>query len=306
MHDANLQDLRVFVAVAQTGGFRAAATALGMAPGSVSETLRRIEQQLGVRLIERTTRSMALTQAGERLYQQSLPAISMLQQALGDVREQEDVVSGTLRLTAPRSSGAFFLDELIAQFSLQHPEVQVEVLYNDQKVDLVQSGVDAAIRSQTLLEKDTHATAIGPELNMALVAAPAYIRSRGEPHSPEAVTQHDGICFAFDLAFDRARQLAPWRFLDQQQQGVLVTPKPRIVVNDLLSLLHYAQAGLGLAYVYRKPAQPLIDSGKLLDLLPNQVPNLPQYSINYLSKRHMPQRLRAFIDFAKASVGHPR
>jgi len=288
-----LNDMAVFVEVARSGGFRAAAAALNIGAGSVSEAIRRFEDRLGLRLFERSTRSIALTSAGETLYRRSLPAMNELENALRDLDDFNEGVSGTLRLSAPRSAGPFFLDGLIAEYSDRYPGVAVELIYDDRKVDLVTARIDAAIRSRNLLEQDTHAVPIGPELRMIVVGSPRYLQKRGTPATPFELIDHDGICFAFDSA-DR---LAPWTFKDESGD-YSVTPKPRVIANDLNSMLRFAEAGLGLAYVYALPAQALIRQNRLISILDGETPTLPRYTINYVSKRHMPARLRAFIDLA--------
>lgn len=298
MKDPNLNDITVFVEVARANGFRAAAENLNLAAGSVSEAIQRLEGRLGVRVIERTTRKISLTSAGEKLYTQAMPALAELADALREAGDDQEKISGTLRLSAPRSSSAFFLDEVISEFAAAHPHVGIEVLYDDSKVDLVTSGIDAAIRAQTLLEKETYAAEIGPELNMVLVASPDYLQRNGVPEKPADVTGHDGICFAFS----RADQLAPWSFVEGKKRTYEVMPRPRIIANDLPSMITFAKSGLGMAYVYRKPAEPLIASGELVSLLEKHVPALPRYTINYLTKRHMPARLRAFINLAKSAT----
>ncbi len=294
MKDANLNDVGVFVEVARANGFRAAAANLNLGVGSVSETIRRLEERLGVRLIERTTRKISLTAAGETLFQRSLPALKDLANALDEVGEEQQVISGTLRLSAPRSSSPFFLDDAISQYSVAYPAVNIEVMYDDNKVDLVTSGIDAAIRSKTLLQSGTYSMEVGPKLEMALVASPAYLQASGTPKKPSDLTTYDGIRFGFG----RADRLAPWSF-KEGKRSYLVTPKPRMIVNDLVSMINFAKAGLGLAYIYRKPVESLIDSGELVTLFDKSVPPLPRYTINYLTKRHMPARLNAFIDLIK-------
>ncbi len=294
MKDANLNDVGVFVEVARANGFRAAAANLNLGVGSVSETIRRLEERLGVRLIERTTRKISLTAAGETLFQRSLPALKDLANALDEVGEEQQVISGTLRLSAPRSSSPFFLDDAISRYSVAYPSVNIEVMYDDNKVDLVTSGIDAAIRSKTLLQSGTYSMEVGPKLEMALVASPAYLQANGTPKKPSDLTAYDGIRFGFN----RADRLAPWSFIEGKR-SYLVTPKPRMIVNDLVSMINFAKAGLGLAYIYRKPVESLIDSGELVTLFDKSVPPLPHYTINYLTKRHMPARLKAFIDFIK-------
>lgn len=298
MQRNQLSDVSIFVEVARQNGFRAAAESLKLQAASVSEAIQRFEERLGVRLFERSTRSVALTPIGERLYERSLPAINDLEAAFSDLDEHRDSVSGTLRLSAPYSAGAFFLDDLVACFAAAYPEVSVELIYNDQKVDLIASRVDAAIRSNTLLEAETHAVPLGPTLRMALVASEGYLARKGIPEKPKDILHHEGICFAFG-GKDR---LAPWMF-EGPDGAYSVMPRPRMVVNDLRSLLSYASRGLGLAYVYAEVAEPFLAEGTLVEVMQGQVPALPRYSLNYRSKKLMTRRLRAFIDMAKQVSG---
>ncbi|MBG6172530.1 DNA-binding transcriptional LysR family regulator [Labrenzia sp. EL_208] len=291
----NFGEIRVFVEVARRGGFRAAAAHLHQAPASVSEAIQRFEDRLGVRLFERSTRSVALTPIGEQFYERSLPAVTDLERALAALDEQKDQVSGTLRLSAPYSAGPFFLDDLVVRFAETYPSVQIEVIFDDKKVDLVTSGIDAAIRSNTMMAPDTHAVPVGPELNMTIVASRAYLDDRGTPKHPHDVLEHDTICYAFG----RGDRLAPWGFSGPDGSFVM-QPKPRMVANDMRSLLNYAAQGLGLALVYKDIAKPFVEKHDLIEVLGMHLAPLPRYSINYQSKKHMPRRLRAFIDLAKA------
>ncbi|WP_372571214.1 LysR family transcriptional regulator [Ruegeria jejuensis] len=288
-------EIRVFVEVARRGGFRAAAEHLQQAPASVSEAIQRFEDRLGVRLFERSTRSVALTPIGEQLFARSFPAVTDIEGALSALDEEKDQVSGTLRLSAPYSAGPFFLDDLLAKFAAAYPAVQVEVIYDDTKIDLLTSGIDAAIRSQTMMAPDTHAVPVGPELNMTIIAARSYVKNRGMPKHPRDVLDHDAICYAFG----HGNRLAPWGFKGPDGAFV-IEPQPRLVANDMRSLLHYASHGLGLAYIYREIAAPYIANHELVEVLGEHLASLPRYSINYQSKRHMTRRLRAFIDLAKA------
>ena len=292
-------DIKVFVEVARRGGFRAAAEHLQQAPASVSEAIQRFEERLGVRLFERSTRSVVLTAIGEQFYARSLPAVTELEGAVSDLDAQKDEVAGTLRLSAPYSAGPFFLDELIARYAAAYPAVDVELIYDDQKVDLLTSGIDAAIRSNMLLEPDTHAVSVGPELKMSIVAARSYLEKKGTPKTPRDILQHDTICYAFG----RSGQLAPWSF--NGPDGVFVIqPEPRLVANDMRSLLHYAARGLGLAYAYAEIAAPYVANEDMIEVLAKDLSPFPRYSINYRSKKHMTRRLRAFVDMAKG-VSHP-
>lgn len=287
-------DIRIFVEVARRGGFRAAAGHLHLSPASVSEAIQRFEDRLGVRLFERSTRAVALTPIGERFFERSLPAVTDLEGAINDLHDQKGQVTGTLRLSAPYSAGPFFLDDLVARFAAAYPEVSIEVIYDDRKVDLLTSGVDAVIRSNTLLEPNTYAFPLSPELTMAIVASSDYLEKKGAPEDPQDIPHHDAICYAFGPG----GQLAPWGFMGSDGPYT-VQPTPRMIANDMRSLILYAQRGLGLAYIYREVAAPYIEKGDLIESLASHLSPLPRYSLNYRSKRHMTSRLRAFVDMAK-------
>ena len=294
MKRSELNDVAIFVAVAQANGFRAAADNLKLGAGSVSEAVQRFEDRLGVRLIERSTRAMRLTQTGKQLYRRCLPAIDELENALSDLHTREEGLSGTLRLTAPIGASQLFLNAMTAEFALAHPALTVEVVYDEEKVDLVTSGVDAAIRAENLLDPDTHAIAIGPTQEMMIVASPTYFAGAEPLTCPADVAAHNGICFAFA----GSEKLAPWVF-KSKEGPITVMPTQRIVTNNLASVLSYAEAGLGLAYVLAHSAQSKLEGGQLVQVLEGAVADLPGFSLNYLSQRNIPARVRAFIDFVK-------
>lgn len=270
-----LSDMSVFVEVAQANGFRAAAARLNLGAGSVSEAVQRLEDRLGVRLFDRTTRKIALTTLGQQLFEDSLPAINDLESAVRALNDAKRTIGGVLRLNAPKSSGPFFLDKLVCEYCSQYP--------------------DAVIRFEHMLEMDTHAVPIGPELDMTILGAPEYLAKHGIPKTPDDLLDHDGLYFAIGSA----QNPAPW-IVGTGEETYSVAPKRRVVVNNIDTLLDYAKSGLGLAYMYSFPAKPMIDAGELVEVLEGMVPSRPRHTINYLTKRNMPARLRAFIDLAKA------
>ena len=296
MRRNELSDVSVFVEVAQANGFRAAAERLRLGAGAGSEAVQRLEDRLGVRLFDRSTRKISLTALGNQLYESSLPAINDLESAIRALEDAKGTVSGVLRLNAPKSSGPFFLDKLICEYCARYPDANVELTYDDEMADLVTSGVDAVIRFEHMLEMDTHAVPIGPDLDMTIVGSPDYLVRRGTPKVPKDLLDHDGLYFAIGTP-DKP---APW-IVGDGQSVYNVAPKRRVVVNNLSTLLDYAQAGLGLAYMYSFAATPLLETGELVEVLQGAVPSRPRHTINYLTKRHMPERLRAFIDLAKAT-----
>ncbi|MEP0069744.1 LysR family transcriptional regulator [Pyruvatibacter sp.] len=294
MQRNQLSDMSVFVEVARRGGFRAAAESLKQAPASVSDAIQRFEARLGVRLFERTTRKISLTTAGQRLYERSLPAICDLEGAIKDLNDAAGSVSGTLRLSAPRGSGTLFLDDLIKRYLKMYPDVQIELIYDDGKVDLVSSGIDATIRSHALVEEETHAVPVGPGLDFSLLASPDYLDRMGTPETPNDLVDHDGICFVFSNTGD----LAPWTF-EGPEGEYSVMPKAKLVLNDFDSMLRFAEDGFGLTYIYSYAARVVVKEKRLIPLFEGLIPSMHRYTINYLTKRHMPARLRAFIDLAK-------
>ncbi|MGR3624159.1 LysR family transcriptional regulator [Pseudophaeobacter sp.] len=294
MQRRELSELAIFVEVAKTGGFRSAAQRLNLAAGSVSEAVNRFEDRLGLRLFERTTRAVSLTEAGAELFQRSQPALQDLEEALADVQDLGTELSGTLRLSAPLGVGPVFLDQLLAAFSQTQPSLRIEITYTTLKADLVSGSFDAAIRSETLLDPETYALPIGPPQPMAIVAAPSYLAKAPPLTRPEDLTAHLGICFAID----GERHLASWRMVGADGT-YSVMPRPRMISNDVGSILTYAQAGLGLAYVFRDLVTLALKKGGLVEVLPGQAAPLPRFSLNYLSKRHIPLRLQRFVDFIR-------
>ncbi|MEY8834063.1 LysR family transcriptional regulator [Phaeobacter italicus] len=294
MRRNELSDVSIFVAVAQENGFRAAADKLKLGAGSVSEAVQRFEDRLGVRLIDRSTRAIALTKAGELLYRRSLPAINDLETALKDVHDLNEGLSGTVRLTAPTVAGRLFLDDLITGFAKEHPAIAIELIYDEAKVDLVTSGIDAAIRAETLLDPDTYAFPIGPTQQMTIVASPDYLAESPPLEEPADVAVHSGVCFAIA----GADKLAPWVFAGTDGP-YSVMPHPKIVTNNVTSILESAKAGLGLAYIFASSVESSLADGRLVQVLEGQTAALPRFSLNYLSKRNMPPRVKAFVDYAK-------
>ena len=292
-----LNEISVFVEVATQGGFRAASQKLGMSAGSVSESIRRLEDKLNVRLLERTTRKIALTKEGEVLYRRSLPAVTDLESAVRELNDNHSAISGKLRLSAPPGCGSIFLNELMIEYSDLYPQVELEIIYDASKVDLVTSGIDAAIRSYAILEPNTYAVPVGPKLKMSVVGSPSYLLKKGTPREPSELINHDGICYAFD----GAERLAGWGFTGDEGDYT-VMPKPKVVVNDLTSLTFFAEAGLGLVYTYSTFAEEMVAKGTLVSVLEANISTSHRYTINHLSKRHMPNRLRALIELAKSKV----
>ena len=294
--DAPLNELQAFAAVAEAGSFRAAATRLGVTPSALSHGLRKIEARLGVRLLNRTTRSVAPTEAGARLLATLAPALADIRRAVGEAREAADTPRGILRLTAPRIAAHLVLMPLIARFLAAHPRMAVELDCNEALVDIVAAGFDAGLRFGESLQADMVALPVGAPQRFCVVASPDYLAHHGAPAEPAQLTAHACI----NLRFPSGRLYA-WQFarggraFDVQVQG-------SFTANDQTALLQAAEAGLGLAYVYAGHAVPLIAQGRLAAVLDDWLPPAEQLYLYYPSRRLQPAGFQALLDAVKAAV----
>ena len=282
--------------MAEAGSFRAAATRLGVTPSAVSHSLRTLEARLGMRLLHRTTRSVAPTEAGARLLATLAPALADIRRAVGEAREAADTPRGILRLTAPRIAAHLVLMPLIARFLAAHPRMAVELDCNEALVDIVAAGFDAGLRFGESLQADMVALPVGAPQRFCVVASPDYLAHHGAPAEPAQLTAHACI----NLRFPSGRLYA-WQFarggraFDVQVQG-------SFTANDQTALLQAAEAGLGLAYVYAGHAVPLIAQGRLAAVLDDWLPPAEQLYLYYPSRRLQPAGFQALLDAVKAGI----
>jgi DNA-binding transcriptional LysR family regulator len=295
---AELEDLAAFVAVAREGGFRGAARATGTSASRLSEALRRLETRLGVRLLHRTTRNVAPTDAGARLLERLGPALAELESALDVVNGFRDRPAGRLRLNVPVSAARLLLPRIVPAFLAAYPDICLEVIAEDRLVDLVAEGFDAGIRYEERLEQDMVAIPIGPKRQRFVAAAsPAYLGARGRPDHPRELLDH--ACL-------RARRasgtIAPWEF-ERNGKTVKVDPKGPLIVGigatvDLA--VDAAVAGSGIIYLFEDWLRPYIDRGQLEPVLEPWWQSFSGPFLYFPSRRHLPAPLRAFVDFANA------
>ncbi|HEY0817742.1 MAG TPA: LysR family transcriptional regulator [Rhizobacter sp.] len=288
-----LADLEVFTAVARHRSFRRTALELGVSPALVSQTVRRLEQQLGVELFRRTTRSVALTPAGEQLLNPLSPALDEIRNAVEHLNTHRSVPMGRLRINAPAPVAQFLLAPLVADFQRMHPQVEMEIVAEAAKIDIVKDGFDAGVRFDDDLQQDAVAVPIGPPQRYAVVAGPQYLRQHGAPRSPTALKQHPCIRRRF-----QGGGLFEWVFRRKGRQ-VLVQPEGPLTVNDSLIAVHAAMAGAGIAYVHEHYVHREVEAGTLVRLLDDWSPGLGQPFLYFPKQRHVPAALRAFIDFAR-------
>jgi len=292
-----LSDLNAFVAVARAGGFRDGARASGTSASGISEAVRRLEAQLGVRLLHRTTRSVVPTEAGQRLLDRLGPALSEVEAALDVVNSFRDRPAGTLRLNVPVSAVRLVLPAIVPPFLAAYPDIKLEVIAEDSFVDVLAAGCDAGIRFDERLEQDMIAVPIGPRvLRFAAAAAPAYLDRHGRPAHPRDLLGHACLRGRFSSG-----TMPLWEF-ERDGEVVHVDPTGPLLVgiggaSDLA--VEAAVAGTGIVYIFEDWLRPYFKSGALEAVLEPWWLRFPGMFLYYPGRRLVPAPLRAFVDFIK-------
>lgn len=297
---ANLADLHAFVAVARAGGFRDGARAGGVSASGLSEAVRRLEAQLGVRLLNRTTRSVALTEAGARLLARLTPALSEVEAALDAAHGLSDRPAGTLKLNVPVSAARLVLPAIVPPFLAAYPDIRLEVIAEESFVDVLAAGCDAGIRYGERLEQDMIAVPIGPRRQrFALAAAPAYLDRRGRPQHPRDLLGHTCLQGRFASGAPMA-----WEFeRDGEVVKVDVTGPLTVRLGGASDLLvDVAIAGTGIVTLFEDWLRPHFARGALEPVLESWWPCFAGPYLYYAGRRLVPAPLRAFVDFIKAAA----
>jgi len=300
---ADLGDLTAFVAVARAGGFRGAATSSGMSASSLSEAVRRLESKLDVRLLNRSTRSVAPTEAGARLLERLAPALGEIESALDVVNGFRERPMGTLKLNVPGSAARLVLPRIVPPFLAAYPDIRLEVIADENFVDVLAAGCDAGIRYEERLEQDMIAVPIGPrEQRFATAASSAYLDRRGRPKHPRDLLKHDCLRSRF-----AGRAIFPWEFKRGKEVVSVDPPAPLVVTaggaSDLA--LEAALAGCGVVSLFEDWLRPYLKSGALEPVLEPWWQRFSGPFLYYPGRRHLPAPLRAFVDFVKASGTWP-
>jgi len=291
----DLDDLYALLAVARSGGFREAARGTGSSASTLSEAVRRLESRLGVRLLNRSTRSVALTEAGARLVDRLTPALGEVEAALDVVNLFRDRPTGSLRLNVPVAAVRLVLPDIVPAFLAKYPDVRLEVTAQESLVDILAAGCDAGIRYEERLEKDMIAVPIGPRRQRAAVAAsPAYWREHGRPGHPRELVDHRCLRSRF-----ASGALVPWEF-EREGEVVVVEPGGPLVVGigEATQLaVDAAVQGLGVVSLFEDWLRPQIEAGALEPVLEDWWPTFGGPFLYYPSRVYMPAPLRAFVDF---------
>ena len=288
-----LAEPQAFAAVAAARSFRAAAATLGVSPSALSHSVRALEARLGVRLLNRTTRSVAPTEAGARVLASLAPALAEIRHAVDDAVSQARTPQGRLRLNTPRAAAELVLLPLVASFLVAHPRMAVEINCDDALVDIVASGFDAGVRFGESLQADMVALPLGAPQRFVIVATPAYLADHGTPATLAELARHRCVRQRFASGRVYRGQLARGaEALDVQVEGPLT-------VNDNALGLQAAEAGAGLAYAFATQAAGALAAGRLVQVLADWMPPAEPLFLYYPSRRLQPAGLQAFIDWVR-------
>lgn len=283
--------LRAFVAVGQTLSFTRAAETLGVTPSALSQIIRTFEGRLAVRLLNRTTRSVSLTEAGETLLRRVAPAVAELSQAIGQARLYQERPSGTVRVHLFRSAADLYIQPILPGFHRAYPEVVLDITVDDEVVDTVASGFDVAIRIGEVIERDMIAIALEPPVRQVPVAAPSYVAERGLPAHPRDLLAHNCIRWRWPGRTQPYR----WEFFEDGSWFEVEVAGP-LIVNSKDMALQAAIDGVGIAFSVERTARQAIADGRLVPMLEAWCEPFPGHHLCFPQQRQMNPALRAFIE----------
>jgi DNA-binding transcriptional LysR family regulator len=287
--------LAAFVIVAEEKSFRAAADRLGVTRSAVSQTIRKLEETLGIAVVSRTTRSVALTEAGERLYAEVAPAFSGMQAAIETAASQRDRPRGQLRLAVSSIAESFLSGPMLASFAQSNPEVRLHVTVTDEEFDIVEEGYDAGVRLGEVIAQDMIAIPVSGEQRQLAVASPGYIERFGAPAHPRELTERRCI------GWRRAPNLPAYRWeFEEDGREFSVSVNDAITTTDMALMIKLAIAGAGISFGMEDSFRSAIGRGELVPILERFCPQFPGFYLYYPSRRNMAPKLRALVDHLRS------
>ena len=288
-----LSDLTAFVAIAAHRSFRQAAGELGLSPSSLSHMMRTLERNMGVRLLNRTTRSVSTTEAGERLMARLRPVLQDLDLALQEVDLFRGRPSGTLRINAGESAARLLMTAVVPTFLRRYPEVSLDLVTEGRLVDIVAGGFDAGVRLGESVPQDMIAVRFGGDVRFVAVASPAYLADHPAPRTPDDLQDH--ACIRIRMPSGKPYR---WEFARHRQE-LSIDVGGALTLDNLELMARAAADGLGIAYVPNGSAEPYLDDGSLVTVLDDWCPWIPGLFLYYPGHRHVPPALQAFIEVLK-------
>jgi DNA-binding transcriptional LysR family regulator len=292
MRQPGFAELNAFAEVAARKSFAKAAPHLSVSRSTLSETIRGLEERLGVRLLNRTTRSVALTEAGERLLARLRPAIDEFEAALDSINAFRETPAGRLRLTVPPPASQFILAPIVAEFLAEHPAINLEISVDAVLRNIVSEGFDAGIRVGERIDRDMVALRISDELKVVAVASSDYLARHRRPEVPADLQAHNCIRFRFPSA------MSPWLF-EKGGKRLEVAVDGSLIVNDEDLAQRAAVDGVGVAYLLLDSAAPMIRDGRLVTMLDDWMPRFSGFYLYYPTRRQIPAPLKALITFLR-------
>lgn len=296
MRGTEYAELAAFVAVAQERSFRRASVRLGLSPSALSHTIRELEERLGAKLLNRTTRSVAPTDAGLGLLDRLAPAFADIAGAVGAVSAFRNRPSGTVRVNLPKLAAQMALAPAFGRFARAYPEVRLELTVDDGLTDIVAGGFDAGIRPGERVQRDMVAVRVTPDLRTAVVGSPGYLASRPRPHTPRNLRGY--ACINYRWAGSRA--LYRWPF-GKAGEALEVAVEGPLTLNDTDLILAAALDGVGLACLLESAVAGHVAAGRLVRVLEEWCQPFPGFFLYYPGRRQVPTALRALIDFLQVS-----
>jgi DNA-binding transcriptional LysR family regulator len=291
MPKSSVNDLITFVAVARERNFTRAAAKLGVSQSALSHAVRGLESRLGVRLLTRTTRSVAPTQVGERLLNFAGPRLDEIDAELSDIVAFREKPAGTIRITAGEHAAEAILWSALEKLLPDYPDIKVEIIVDHGLTDIVAERYDAGVRLGEQVAKDMIAVRIGPDLRMAVVGAPSYFARRPRPRRPEDLTAHDCI----NLRLPTYGGLNPWEF-EKRGRELKIRVEGRLVFNNVVLRMRAVLAGMGLAYLPEDQVAKAIADGRLVRVLEDWCPPFPGYHLYYPSRRQLTPAFALLVD----------
>lgn len=285
-----LSVLSAFLAVAEERSFTRAAKRLNVSKSGLSHAIRRLEDEIGVRLLARTTRSVSPTDAGEQLLASLRPALADIRGKLTQISGLQQRPVGRVRLLVPRLAAKAVVGPKLGQFVQNYPDVVLDITTDDSHVDLVAAGYDAGIQFGEYIAQDMVAVRVSPDIRPAVVASPGYFRAHGKPHTPSDLLRHRCINFRH-----RGEGVYRWE-LDRGDQSVAVAVNGSLILDDLDLVIEAAIGGAGIAFMAEDRAQPYLANGALERVLEDWSPPFPGFFLYYPSRRQLPAALTALIE----------
>ncbi|WP_439495106.1 LysR family transcriptional regulator [Bosea sp. (in: a-proteobacteria)] len=293
----DLNALAVFTLVAEERSFRAAADRLGVTRSAVSQTIRRLEEILGIALVQRTTRSVSLTEAGERLNASLAPAIAEIRIAIETTASLRGRPRGLLRLAVSSIAETFLAGPLLAGFTSACPDIQLDITVTDEEFDIVTEGYDAGVRLGEVIEQDMIAVPVSGDQRQSAVCSPSYLERFGAPGHPRELAAHRCI------GWRPAPKVAPYRWeFGEGGKEFAVAVSPEITTNDMALMIKLAIAGAGITFGMEESFRPAIERGELVPILEEYCPRFSGFYLYYPSRRNLAPKLRALINYLRANL----